>query len=221
MAASRHWSSRPARSRTTASVRLPDFSSSLRTAKSLESLYQSLVEAVARAFSIPVVSLFVGDEPTGSFRCCASTASSVGNAADDHELTLPPDSFVIRRLRNLTSALQLDPAELEAWQQALRDAPVSVQKKRMQERDILLQTKASLLVQLKIKSDLLGVLAVGEGPGRRLTADDRDRLRTAIVETARQSSREILDHILNRVSMWSSGALQHDDITVVVLKITE
>ena len=45
------------------------------------------------------------------------------------------------------------------------------------------------------------------------------RLRAAIAETSNQSAQEILANIISRVTHWSKGAKQHDDITVVVLKM--
>ena len=46
-----------------------------------------------------------------------------------------------------------------------------------------------------------------------------ERLRAAIVEAPQHSAKEILNHVVARVSDWSKGAPQHDDITVVVLKM--
>jgi serine phosphatase RsbU (regulator of sigma subunit) len=45
-----------------------------------------------------------------------------------------------------------------------------------------------------------------------------DRLRELIGEIAGGSAKEILDAIIGRVTEWSRGTKQHDDITVVVLK---
>jgi phosphoserine phosphatase RsbU/P len=46
-----------------------------------------------------------------------------------------------------------------------------------------------------------------------------ERLRAAIAEVSQRSAEEILNHIIAVVSQWSKGAPQHDDITVVVLKM--
>lgn len=45
------------------------------------------------------------------------------------------------------------------------------------------------------------------------------RLWAAIGEASHQSAQEILNNILARVSAWSEGAPQHDDITAIVLKM--
>jgi serine phosphatase RsbU (regulator of sigma subunit) len=45
------------------------------------------------------------------------------------------------------------------------------------------------------------------------------RLREAIAESSHQTAKEILANILSRVAAWSHGASQHDDITVVVLRV--
>src|SRR4029077_14133263 len=86
------------------------------------------------------------------------------------------DSFVIRRLKSLSSPLQLDAAELSAWQLALTDAPPQVLEKRMRERDVLLQTRSSLLVQLRTKGDLLGVLALAKRESDRFSPEQREML---------------------------------------------
>lgn len=46
------------------------------------------------------------------------------------------------------------------------------------------------------------------------------RLREAIAESSHQSAKQILAHIIARVAAWSQGAGQHDDITVVIVRVT-
>ena len=99
-------------------------------------------------------------------------------------LTLSSDSFVIRRLKSLSSPLQLDAAELGAWKLALTDAPSHVIEKRMQEKDVLLQTRSSLLVQLRTKGDLLGVLTLGKRQADRFSAEDREMLESVAGQLA-------------------------------------
>jgi sigma-B regulation protein RsbU (phosphoserine phosphatase) len=45
-----------------------------------------------------------------------------------------------------------------------------------------------------------------------------ERLRDVIAECSGGSATEIMDAIIGRVTAWSNGTRQHDDITVVVLK---
>ena len=153
-------------------VRWLDLSSAVRTATSVDGLYESLVIAVGRAFSATAVSLFIREDETGSFPCRVSTVAST----DLRPLALASDSFVVRRLKSLSSPLQLDEAELNSWQTALSDAPRQVLEKRLQERDVLRETHSSLLVQLRTKGDLLGVLSLGERAHDQLTATEREML---------------------------------------------
>ena len=46
----------------------------------------------------------------------------------------------------------------------------------MQEKDVLLQTRSSLLVQLRTKGDLLGVLSLGKRPADRFSPEEREAL---------------------------------------------
>jgi sigma-B regulation protein RsbU (phosphoserine phosphatase) len=149
-----------------------DLSSAVRTASSVDGLYESLVIAVGRAFSATAVSLFIREDEGGNFACRVSTVAST----DLRPLALAADSFVVRRLKSLSSPLQLDEAELNSWQTALSDAPRQVLEKRLQERDVLRQTHSSLLVQLRTKGDLLGVLSLGERADDHLSATEREML---------------------------------------------
>jgi len=157
-------------------IRLLDLSSSVRAASSVEDLYQSLVETIARSFSTTAVSLFIRDDAAGNFPCRISTVLADDSTSTNDRLALSSDSFVIRRLRSLNSPLHLDAAELGAWEQALTHAPRQVLEKRMQEKDVLLQTHSSLLVQLRTKHDLLGVLALGERENDPFKPQDREIL---------------------------------------------
>jgi sigma-B regulation protein RsbU (phosphoserine phosphatase) len=151
----------------------------------VESLYESLVDAVAKAFSTPEVSLFIRDDDAGNFPCRVSTVLARDSRPHTNgHLTLSSDSFVIRRLKSLNSPLQLDAAELGAWKLALTGAPTHVIEKRMQEKDVLLQTRSSLLVQLRTKGDLLGVLALGKRQADRFSPEDRGMLESVAGQLA-------------------------------------
>ena len=173
--AHRHVSDHRSARKSPAPVRALDLSSAVRSANSVESLYESLVHSIAQAFSTPAVSLFVRDDEDGSFPCRISLGSHVETR--NHGLpTLAPDSFVIRRLKNLSAPLQIDAAELDLWRKAFSDAPGPVYEKRMLERDVLLHTHASLMIQLWTKGDLLGVLSLGERATTGLSPQEREML---------------------------------------------
>jgi sigma-B regulation protein RsbU (phosphoserine phosphatase) len=110
---------------------------------------------------------------------------------------LPPDAFVVRRLRGLDAPMQLDEGDMKAWQDALSDAPPEIYNKRMRERETLQKTNSSLLVQLKTKSDLVGVLTLGESVLGRFSAKDHEVLKgvagqmALVIENAKLAERMI------------------------------
>jgi serine phosphatase RsbU (regulator of sigma subunit) len=162
---------------TPGSVRLLDLSSAVRAASSVESLYESLIDAIGREFSATAVCLFIRDDDTGNFPCRVSiVVADDSRSCTSSHLTLSSDSFVVRRLKTLSSSLPLDAAELGAWREALNDAPRHVLEKRMQEKDVLLQARSSLLVQLRTKGDLLGVLSLGGRRADRFSSAEREML---------------------------------------------
>ena len=211
--------------RAESAVRLLDLSSAVRGASSVESLYESLVDAVARAFSIPAISLFIRDDDTGDFSCRISTAVPHDAVSGNHaQLTLSADSFVIRRLKSLSSPLQLDAAELSAWQLALTDAPREVMEKRMRERDVLLQTRSSLLVQLRTKGDLLGVLALAKRESDRFTPEQREMLdsvagQLALVIENTKLLQRLVEHERLRAELTVAAEVQRNLLPPTGLKL--
>jgi phosphoserine phosphatase RsbU/P len=107
------------------------------------------------------------------------------------------DAFVVRRLRGLDAPMRLDEGDLKAWQDALSDAPPEVYNKRMRERETLQRTNSSLLVQLKTKSDLVGVLTLGESVLGHFSAKDHEVLKgvagqmALVIENAKLAERMI------------------------------
>jgi sigma-B regulation protein RsbU (phosphoserine phosphatase) len=206
-------------------VRMLDLSSAIRGASSVENLYESLVDAVARAFSTPAISLFIRDDDTGDFSCRISTAVSRDAVSETHaQLALSSDSFVIRRLKSLSSPLQLDAAELSAWQLALTDAPPSVLEKRMRERDVLLQTRSSLLVQLRTKGDLLGVLALATRESERFNAEQREMLdsvagQLALVIENTKLLQRLVEHERLRAELTVAAEVQRNLLPATGLKL--
>jgi GAF domain-containing protein len=167
-------------STTLQSVPLLDLSQAVRAASSVENLYESITSMVRQAFSANAVSLFIRDDETRDFACESSTVlapSSRENNNGGMVLALPSDSFVIRRLRSLSSPVQVDADELKIWSEALKDAPRQVFEKRMRERETLQRTRSALLVPLKTKNDLIGVLSLGERAAGRFSPDEQTILK--------------------------------------------
>ena len=174
---------RPPTVRMPAAPPLLDLSQAVRAASSVEGLYQSLIDMVQQAFSVPAVSLFIREDEPQDFVCRVSTAPhALSEGAPP--VVLASDSFVIRRLRSLSSPVHIDADELCLWQEALNDAPRQVFEKRMRERETLQRTCSSLLVQLRTKSDLVGVLSLGERPSGRFSSEERDLLKAVAGQLA-------------------------------------
>jgi sigma-B regulation protein RsbU (phosphoserine phosphatase) len=168
--ATRHAPQRAHGSRTQQSLPALDLSQAVRSASSVEDLYESVTSIVRQAFSASAVSLFIRDDDTGDFACRVASAIP---ALSGKAPTLASDSFVIRRLRSLSSPVPVDAEELKMWSEALKDAPRPVFDKRMQERETLQQTRSFLLVQLKTRNDLIGVLSLGERAAGRFTSEEQ------------------------------------------------
>jgi len=176
---------------------LLDFAHAVRTAQSVEGLYQSLLGMVSATFPSTAASLFVRDDDTGHYPCRLSTALPPEVTSNGNAPVLTKDAFVVRRLRGLDSPMQLDDGDLKAWQDALFDAPPEVYNKRMRERDTLQKTRSSLLVQLKTKSELVGVLSLGESTIGQFSHKDQEVLKgmagqlALVIENAKLAERMI------------------------------
>lgn len=173
-----------------------DFSQAVRTARSVDGLYESLIRMVNSAFPSKAVTLFVRDEDTGHYSCRISTQPYPDTEGTP---TLAKDAFVVRRLRGLDSPMQLDAGDLKAWKDALIDAPAEVFEKRMRERQTLEQTQSSLLVQLKTRNELVGVLSLGESSFGRFSTKDHEILKgmagqlALVIENAKLAER-LVEH---------------------------
>lgn len=176
---------------------LLDFAHAVRTARSVEGLYQSLIGMVNATFPSTAVSLFVRDDDTGHYPCRISTVLPPEVTNNGNAPVLTKDAFVVRRLRGLDSPMQLEEGDLKAWQDALMDAPPEVYNKRMRERDTLQKTNSSLLVQLKTKSDLVGVLSLGESTIGQFSRKDQEVLKgmagqlALVIENAKLAERMV------------------------------
>ena len=205
LSVSRHRrSSLPAKKRVSQSGRLAsviDLSQAVRGADSVDGLYGSIIEAISETFSLGAASLFVRDDQTGDFPCRVSTAFPGGarNGSNSAVLPLVPDAFVIRRLRNLSSPLQIEAPELDSWEQALRDAPQAVLKSRMREKDTLQRTHSSMLVPLKTRNDLVGLLSLGPRTTGAYSPEERQALQSVagqlalVIENTRLAER-LVEH---------------------------
>ncbi|HWR16740.1 MAG TPA: SpoIIE family protein phosphatase [Terriglobales bacterium] len=151
-----------------------DLAQAVRRATSVEDLFQSLIRTVNATFPSKAVSLFIRDDETGNYPCRISTIPGEGDGSTP---ALARDAFVVRRLRGLDSPFSVDAGDLKAWADALQDAPREVFEKRMRERETLERTRTSLLVQLKTRNELIGILCLGESNYGRFSPRDQQALK--------------------------------------------
>jgi sigma-B regulation protein RsbU (phosphoserine phosphatase) len=132
-----------------------------RHSNNLADVYKFSVNTVAHALDVARVSFLVRDQETGNF---ITRSTSVGQPVDDPAvppLVLTRDAFVVRRLNKLSAPLRIETEDLDAWQRAAGFIQGMNNSKREAERDVLTQLDSRLLVQIKNKAQLTGILSLG------------------------------------------------------------
>ncbi|MGA9996075.1 MAG: SpoIIE family protein phosphatase, partial [Pyrinomonadaceae bacterium] len=187
-----------------------DFGQEARAATNLDQLYNSIVQRIRSALETENVSIFVRVE-TGDYVCRISvpqTGFDVSRRGEETEdkLMLARDAFVIKRLRHLESPLVVEPEEFETWTRALESAPRSVREARERELETLKQVNSSLLLPVKIKEQLIGIVSLG--PRRRkqhkYSAKDKEMLMSMagqlafVIENSRLVERMVTEENLRR-----------------------
>jgi sigma-B regulation protein RsbU (phosphoserine phosphatase) len=140
-----------------------------RHANNLADVYKFSVSTVAHALEVAKVSLLVRDQETGNFVLRSSSAQQAevtDTSADDSatvapQLVLTSDAFVIRRLNKLSAPLRIQTEDLDAWQRAASFIQGINNVKREAEREVLKQLDSRLLVQIRNKAQLTGILSLG------------------------------------------------------------
>lgn len=172
-----------------------DLGQEARAATNMDQLYKSIVNKIGDALETESVSIFVRDDESGEYVCriCAPQRSlhktyeprSLSEEAVSPRLSLGRDAFVVKRLHRLTTPWVIEEADLDAWERAfLTDAP-SVREAREKESETLRRIKASLLVQIRIKQQLVGILSVGPRRARRpYSISDKEMLMSVAGELA-------------------------------------
>lgn len=159
---------------------LLDLSEAARAATNTDELYKYICEMIRDALRSENVSLFVREGARGEFVCRMSAESAAPSShADakaqphdnDEQVEAPPslrhDSLVVNRLRNLAIPLHIEPQDLETWMLALTNAPPELQAARALECGTLRRLKSSLMLQIKMKDQLVGILSVGRKQSAR------------------------------------------------------
>ncbi|HYY43253.1 MAG TPA: GAF domain-containing SpoIIE family protein phosphatase, partial [Pyrinomonadaceae bacterium] len=198
---------------------LLDLNEAARAATSIEELYGFIAGMIRAALRAEDVSLFVRAEATGDFICRVSAQRPVGGneaatqsrpatmpaAPPEQTIKLKRHAFVITRLRHLIFPLHIEPEDLTTWMQALSSASRQARAARAEECAVLRQLQTCLLLPIKVKEQMVGVLSVGRGQAARAySAQDRQLLHSVagqlalIIENAKLVERMAEEELLRR-----------------------
>lgn len=167
-------------------------------------LYHHLAERIRRALDASNAAIFTRDEKTGNFnlRVVASTCET--DLGSKH-LQLNKRAFVVRRLMNLSTPLVIEPREIETWSQALNALLPEQREERAGEHDVLRTIKSTILVQIKQRNELVGILSFGPRRGGfQYSVADRELLMSIagqlalIIDNARLTERMVVQERLRR-----------------------
>lgn len=187
---------------------LLDLNDAARHSNNLTDVYGFSVETIARALEAADVAILVSDQATGNLLLRSSSNPSLASKNGDREaapvdsagqnsLSLARDAFVVRRLNKLTQPMRIDAGELDLWQRAAGFISGMDNQKREVERQTLLALNARLLVQIRNKGGLTGILAVGP---RRSGFDFTDSDLKTLMSIAEQLALLIDNsHLLERI----------------------
>jgi sigma-B regulation protein RsbU (phosphoserine phosphatase) len=181
---------------------LIDLGHEARMARDVEQLYGLVVRRIGEALHTDSVTILPFDEATGDYVPRISTCRPGDPAA---ELRLPAGAFVVRRLRGLATPLPVSTGDLETWERAFAEAAPEVRDARLAECAELRRAGTRLLVQIRARDQLVGVLALGERTTHHGYSDaDREMLFLAaaqlalIIENEKMLDRAVAEERLRR-----------------------
>ena len=146
---------------------------------SIDQLYQRVAERVRNALDASNAAIFVRDDATGNFnlRVLATQGRAAQTDLDGKRCHLSKRAFVVRRLVNLSTPLLIEPKEIDTWAQALNSVLPETRAERATEHEVLLGIKSTLLVQIRQKNELVGILSFGpRSRGFQYSVADRELL---------------------------------------------
>ena len=172
----------------------------------IDQLYQRLAERIRTALDASNAAIFTRDEVTGNFNLrMVATQGRAEADLGDKRLQLSKRAFVVRRLMNLSTPLIIEPREIETWSQALNSVLPSQREERANEHEVLLAIKSTILVQIKQKNELVGILSFGpRRGGYQYSAGDRELLMSIagqlalIIDNARLTERMVAQERMRR-----------------------
>ena len=172
---------------------------------SIDQLYQRVAEKVRNALDASNAAIFIRDDNTGNFNLRVLTGVPAESCPPGKTLQLNKRAFVVRRLMNLSTPLLIEPREIETWSQALNSVLPSTREERASEHEVLRAIKSTLLVQIRQKNELVGILSFGPRQrGFQYAVADRELLMSIaaqlalIIDNARLTERMVAQERMRR-----------------------
>jgi phosphoserine phosphatase RsbU/P len=150
-----------------------DLSQAASGATTIDELYKLVVETISDALQTNSVSILVRDEKTKDYYCRASSLNVL-------EETISTDSFTVKRLKNLDTPFAINASDFAVWERAFVSASSNLKEARKRERETLERLKARLLLQIVMKDELIGVVALGERKGGKSFSSEDKQLLMAV-----------------------------------------
>ena len=172
----------------------------------IDHLYQHLAERIRTALDASNAAIFTRDEATGNFNLrMVATQGQAETEPGGKRLQLSSRAFVVRRLMNLSTPLVIEPREIETWAQALNSVLPSQREERASEHEVLRTIKSTILVKIKQKNELVGILSFGPRRGGfQYSVADRELLMSIagqlalIIDNARLTERMVAQERMRR-----------------------
>lgn len=150
-----------------------DLSQAASGAKSIDELYKLVVQTISDALQTNSVSILVRDEKTKDYFCRASSLNVL-------EETISKDSFTVKRLKNLDTPFAINASDFVVWERAFVGASSNLKAARRREQETLERLKARLLLQIVMKDELVGIVALGERKGGKSFSSEDKKLLMAV-----------------------------------------
>ena len=192
-----------------------DLGQQARAATNIDELYKLIVTNIGEALETENVSILIRDDATGDYVCRVSRIASpesksdrpgeMGERAFTTALSLARDGFAVKRLQSLSMPLFITEADFDAWANAFSSAPGALREARARESKTLRQLKSNVLLQIKIKEQLVGILSLGpRRAGHSYSTADKEMLMAVagqlafVIENSRLVERMVAEERLRR-----------------------
>src|SRR6185369_16465494 len=140
-----------------------------------------------------------------NLRILSAQGRTAQTDVDSKRCQLGKRAFVVRRLMNLSTPLLIEPREIETWAQALNSVLPETREERASEHEVLLGLKSRLLVQIRQRNELVGILSFGpRSRGFQYSVADRELLMSIaaqlalIIDNARLTERMVAQERMRR-----------------------